>query len=407
MLSELFPKSHRRYEQSPFASDLEPFGSWLRHVGYSRACTCDHLFRLRSTLERIKGLPPGATFSDAQLQQAFTSPRLEPLYRGTQRVFARWLQQQGRLVFSEPGDRFTTLRAQYRQHLGELRGFAASTIRQHDSTLADFLLRGIPGGKPLAGLSHAHIERYIQVKSREVTRQTLQHVVAHLRAFLRYCHDRGETEAAGLDYIDMPRTYRGELPPRALDWPIVLRLLASVDRASRCGWRDYAILHLMAYYGLRPSEIVTLRLDSIDWTAQTLSVEQRKTRSVLILPLGPRTLRLLRRYLHRGRPAIDRPELFLRDRSPLVALTHYAVVDLFTMRARLSGLPLQGSSSYGLRHAFAMRLLRRGVGVKAIGDLLGHHTLESTCVYLRINSDMLRTVALPVPRLERTVRRPR
>jgi site-specific recombinase XerD len=46
-----------------------------------------------------------------------------------------------------------------------------------------------------------------------------------------------------------------------------------------------------------------------------------------------------------------------------------------------------------------MRLLRRGVGVKAIGDLLGHHSLDSTCAYLRIDVDMLRTVALPVPTL--------
>lgn len=44
-----------------------------------------------------------------------------------------------------------------------------------------------------------------------------------------------------------------------------------------------------------------------------------------------------------------------------------------------------------------MRLLGRGVGVKTIGDLLGHQSLESTCVYLRIETDMLRTVALPVP----------
>jgi integrase/recombinase XerD len=53
--------------------------------------------------------------------------------------------------------------------------------------------------------------------------------------------------------------------------------------------------------------------------------------------------------------------------------------------------------SYSLRHAFAMRLLRRGVGIKAIGDLLGHRSLEAICAYLRIDIDMLRTVGLPVP----------
>ena len=262
--------------------------------------------------------------------------------------------------------------------------------------MADFLARGIPKEKGLRELCHADIEHYVQLRSKEVTRQTLQHTVAHLRAFMRYCYAHEKT-AVALDGIDTPRTYRGELPPRALDWKLVLRLLASVDRNSRAGWRDYTILHLLAYYGLRPSEVAALQLISIDWSAKTLVVAQSKTRSTLVLPLANRTLHLLRRYLRQGRAVNDRPELFLRVRHPSGGLTHYAVVNIFQKRARLSGLPLEGCSSYGLRHAFAMRLLRRGVGVKAIGDLLGHHSLESTCVYLRLDTDMLRCVALPVP----------
>jgi site-specific recombinase XerD len=46
-----------------------------------------------------------------------------------------------------------------------------------------------------------------------------------------------------------------------------------------------------------------------------------------------------------------------------------------------------------------MRLLEKGVGVKAIGDLLGHCSLESTCVYLRLHVEALRDVALPMPAL--------
>jgi integrase/recombinase XerD len=206
--------------------------------------------------------------------------------------------------------------------------------------------------------------------------------------------------------IDTPRTYRGELPPRALDWRGVQGLLRSIDRSSRSGWRDYTILYLMAHYGLRPSEIVTLRLDSIDWSAKTLHVEQRKTCSVLVLPMADRTLSVLRRYLHRGRPGSHRPELFLRARSPAGALKHTAVSDIFEKRARQSGLPLDEYSAYSLRHAFAMRLLRGGVGVKTIGDLLGHRSLESTCQYLRLDVSMLRTVALPVPTVEQPRRLP-
>jgi integrase len=65
--------------------------------------------------------------------------------------------------------------------------------------------------------------------------------------------------------------------------------------SSRSGWRDYAILHLMAFYGLRPSEIASLQLGSIDWNAGILKVEQRKTRSTLTLPLTGRTVGILHR----------------------------------------------------------------------------------------------------------------
>lgn len=233
MLSELFPKVHQRYEQSPFAADLEEFASWLLAVGYSRENTCDHLFRLRTALERL-GISPRPTFGEAQLERAFTSPQSPALYRGTQRVFARFLMPRGRLVAATSNDRFAKLRVDYVQYLNEMRGFAPATIHQHESTFGDFLSRAIPSDKGLAEVSHGDVERYVQLKSKEVRRQTLQHIIAHLRAFLRYCHDKGLT-TTNLQCIDTPRTYRGELPPRALDWKLVVRLLASVDRSSRAG----------------------------------------------------------------------------------------------------------------------------------------------------------------------------
>ena len=50
-----------------------------------------------------------------------------------------------------------------------------------------------------------------------------------------------------------------------------------------------------------------------------------------------------------------------------------------------------------MRHSYAVHLLRCGLSLKTIGDLLGHRTLESTCVYLRLAVDNIRDVALPLP----------
>jgi site-specific recombinase XerD len=44
-----------------------------------------------------------------------------------------------------------------------------------------------------------------------------------------------------------------------------------------------------------------------------------------------------------------------------------------------------------------MHLLRQGISLKTIGDLLGHRRSESTGVYLRLDVEDLRGVALPLP----------
>jgi integrase/recombinase XerD len=394
MLEHLFRNTHVRYTRSPTGSLLEGFAAWLISAGYSRHTSCHHLRRLKEALDGV-GLACidwDTSVSGRVLSQAFASAASQR----TRRVVERFLTAR-KLLFREPEPhRFAQLIERYRRHLAEVRGLTNATLEQHIATTKNLLAHALSDDAPLHALSATAVERFVMSEARRIKRQTLQHVVARLRAFLRFCFDQGEIRER-LDVIDAPRTYRDELLPRALAWPLVQRLLRSVDRSSQIGRRDYTVLHLMAHYGLRPSEIVTLTLGSIDWENEALHVKQCKTKSDLILPLADQTLRILRHYLRCKRPHGAGPELFLRASTPVGPLTRYIIADLYQKHARRSGLQLQGTSSYCLRHSFAMRLLQRGVGVKVIGDLLGHHSLESTCVYLRLDTEALREVALPLP----------
>ena len=401
----LFPRSGAKYEQSRFGREMSDFCLWLQQTGYSNDNIRGHLRRLFTVLRRTRKLAAGATRSTSVLHHVFgpycTTVSLSQDFRGTEHAYCRFLRAQNRLREEARLERIeSSLLLRYRRYLQEVRGFSSTTVGYHGQTVSDFIQevrRAVPRLRKLTG---DHVERYLARKSKSNTRQSMQHVIAHLRAFLRYSIARGLVRD-GLDVIDTPRTYRDELPPRAMPWTLVKRLLRSVDRSSKAGWRDYMILHLMAYYGLRASEIAALRIDAIDWDSKTCRVEQRKTQSDLILPLSDRTLALLRQYLRQGRPESLLPQLFVRARRPTGVLRHYGVCDVFYTRAARSGLPLDQYSSYSLRHSFAMRLLQRGVGVKAIGDLLGHRSLEATCVYLRLDMSALRSVALPVPKASR------
>lgn len=402
MTFDLCDSTRKLVSQSPHHQELTAFATWLEEQHYTDFVGDKHLRRLAFILPRLPVDEGSYNYSAEQLEAIFGAERSPQsrFYRfaSTRRAYQRFLLAAGRLRVHPSDDRFIELRADYARYILELRGLSASSRYQHAHTVADFLARCLTPQQLLCSLCRADIERYIQLRSKEVTRHSLQHTVAHIRAFLRYLYDIGYVPAR-LDALDTPRTYRGELPPREVPWAAVQTLLASIDKTSKAGWRDYCILHLIAHYGIRPSEVVALRLDSIDWNTEVLHIYQRKTSTELDLPLANPTLQVIKDYLQHDRThhGHEYRELFLRARCPFGPLEHYAISDILDKRAREAGLTVFGGNVYRLRHTFAMRLLRRGVGVKAIGDVLGHRSLESTWAYLRLDTAMLRGVALEVP----------
>lgn len=396
---DLRPSTRRLLAASSIAAEAAAFVRWMHDQRYADYVVDLHIRRLVYIAPRLGGVP-FATHAAAAVTAAFGRER-EPLsrrhvYAATARIYTRFLVHEGRLI-TPPPPPHVVLWERYEGYLQDVRGLSASARYHHGLTVRLLLTEGVPPGGTLAALGRDDVERFIMRRSQSVSRHSLQHEVAQLRAFLRYAHDHGLV-AARLDALDTPRTYRGELPPQALPWSTVTRLLASIDQRTTAGPRDLCILHLIAYYGLRPSDVVGLCLGAIDEAQQTLRVVQRKTGSTLLLPLDARTVRLLRRYVERDRRgAAAADPLFLRARCPAGPLARNGVGDLFRKRMREAGLPDCGKHVYRLRHTLAMRLLGRGVGIKAIGDVLGHRSFYGTSAYLRLDVAMLRGVALEVP----------
>ncbi len=141
-----------------------------------------------------------------------------------------------------------------------------------------------------------------------------------------------------------------------------------------------------------------LTLDDLRWRQGELRVAQRKTGHPLVLPLTDAAGEAVLHYLRAGRPQIASRQLFLRVRAPMGPLKSTAINDAFEACYKRSGLTLPTTGVHGLRHSYALHLLRQGTSLKTIGDLLGHRSPESTCVYLRLDVEDLRQVALELPR---------
>ena len=394
IIRQLFVRVHARYACSPCAADLAAFAAWIAKDGYNIRYTQHLVFWTKHALETAR-FSSDRVWTAEEIARAFSRFPRRP-YRLAGRVWSRFLQSCGRLSAQPQRTPHSDAINAYERHLRELRGLAADTIKNHRWQVGVFLQSALRKNEEIAALSAARIERYVQHRSRKVSRASLRKTIDVLRAFLRFCCER-KLIAKRLDEIDQPVLFRAELPPRALPWSSIQRFLRSIDRGDRTGWRDFMLLHLMAHYGLRPGEITRLKVESIDWGHRTMTVEQSKTHSWLVLPLGQPTLRMLARYVHSRGGDGATGVLFPAACAPRRPMTKYSVSQVFRLRARKSGLPLTHASAYSLRHSFAMRLFARGVGIKAIGDLMGHGSIVSTAVYLRLQTDVLREVALPVP----------
>jgi site-specific recombinase XerD len=405
MLQDLFPQCYKRYLSLPILGPtLEGFAAFLFARGYPRGIVRLHLRAAGKIDERLRNR---RCTSDSEITRdllrgcAPTAGRSheDPSSSAVVHLLEAYLVEQGLLaspLVSGPGEQRL---AEYGRYLVQARGLAPSTIAAHLRTASQLfaLLNDEDGSGVSHWLTAKDLETFVCRTARGVGRGTLQHTVSHLRSALRFLATRGEAQP-GLDsQIDTPRVYRRESLPRSLPWATVRALLASIDCSTPMGKRDYAMFQLIVNYGLRAGEVAGLRLPDIQWRAGSLSVWQRKSATALVFPLTDAVGDSLVAYLRHGRPQSCYREVFLRHRAPAGVLKPTAVTEAFQAWSRRSGLPIPFQGCHCLRHSYAVHLLRQGTSLKTIGDLLGHRSTESTCVYLQLAIEDLRDVALELP----------
>jgi integrase/recombinase XerD len=273
------------------------------------------------------------------------------------------------------------------------RGLAPGTVRGYVDHARRFLAGlDLPGA--LGSMSAANVTSAVLRESTGVSVAATQNFVAGLKAFLRFCFVEGLV-AVDLSEAALAITGRRRSSlPRGISPAQAKALLASCDRRSALGRRDYALLVILLRLGLRRSEVVGLRLDDIDWRAGEVVVRGKGAREDR-LPLPADVGQAIAAYLRRGRPQGDRREVFLRARAPYGPMAPGTVASSVRRACRRAGIPEVGS--HRLRHTVACQMVAAGVPLVQIAQVLRHHSLQTTAVYARLDLDRLRLLAAPWP----------
>ena len=209
------------------------------------------------------------------------------------------------------------LLAQYLDFLRDEQGVSQATIvirRLAVRRFLQFLGRRLTPSQ-LRQLSAKRIHDYIIRHSSGLTRASRKHLTSSLRSFLRFAHVRGYLPRDLVDAVPVLATWRLEHLPRGLSWEQVQLLLKAPDRRTAVGRRDYAMLLLVATYGVRIGQVTALTRHDIHWHEQTIAFAPSKGGKPLKFPLEKSVAQALLAYLRRDRGPAPFDEVFLTIRG--------------------------------------------------------------------------------------------
>jgi integrase len=197
-----------------------------------------------------------------------------------------------------------------------------------------------------------------------------------------------------VDAVPKVASWRLATLPKAVDTATVKALLASCDRRTSFGRRDFAVLMMLVRLGLRAGEVTSLHLEDIDWRAGEILIRGKGPR-LERLPLPVDVGEAIAGWLRRGRPRCSTREVITRVRAPHEALTSggiSAIVHAACLRAGVDHI-----HAHRLRHTAATDMLRAGAGLVEIGQVLRHRSLITTAIYAKVDRAGLRELASPWP----------
>ena len=408
MIEQLFPTAtaRKRLLIGPIAPHIEGLAAFLASEGYARDS-------VKAKLRLVAGMSLGLHRKQlpiAALNEALVSQFLN--YRRRRR-FGRGSKAAGKMLLSYlrvcgdippraeviDNSPLTRIEREYERFLTSERGLSSATLINYLPTVRRFLTERF-GDETLEldELCQQDVHRFILRHTRRVSRSRVQLMVTALRSFFRFLYQRGDITSDLASTLPSVANWRLSQLSKSLLPAQVEGLLASCDRETLIGRRDYAILLLLARLGLRAGEVVALTLEDLDWEAGALTIHGKGNRHEQ-LPLPENVGDALVNYLRRSRPLCASRRVFIRRHAPHQGFaSSVAICDVVRRALARTGLNPAFKGAHLLRHSLATRMLARGASLEEIGDILRHCRPETTQIYAKVDLKALRALAPAWPR---------
>jgi integrase/recombinase XerD len=270
------------------------------------------------------------------------------------------------------------------------RNFSPHTLSAYHTDLTQFynFLRERGTFRGWAGVTREDILAFmLYLKERKYTASTIVRRVSALHSFFVYLLREGRIERDPCEGLEMPRVSRRL--PRVLSAEEVDELLELPARSNTpVALRDRAMLEVAYAAGLRVSELVGLKLDSINLATGSIRCIGKQNRE-RIIPLSATAVQAVQEYLEAGRPYLARSSteqhLFLNRRGrPMTRQGFWLMLKKYAEEIGLYDI-----TPHTLRHTFATHALQRKADLRSVQELLGHTSIATTQIYTQLATEQL------------------
>jgi site-specific recombinase XerD len=397
-----YPRVLRRLRGGALGGEMDRIAAHFREVGYKRASAKVYISRLGRFSDFAARNAGSATIDQTVIDRFVHS-----LPTATPRIAARTAIEHARRVaperFSIPcrtvSDPHGALLAVYLEHLRQVRGLEPKTCEGLLVAARRILVwwSDQVSDQPLAAMTGEHVLALVQhlllLSTKDSTRSS---ITSSTRTFLRWS-DLNSQDLARF----VPRTpcWRlAHLPPR-LPWEDVRRAIDAIDVTTPSSLRDRALLLLLATTGLRNKELRLLELQDIHWRAAEVLVRRTKARRDRVVPLLQEAGEALADYILHARPKIDSRRVFLCNVPPVGPFRSSSPISrIVRTRLERGGIELSRvAGAHLVRHSLATQLVRQHRPINEVADLLGHRSIDTTAIYVKVALPQLADVALPFP----------
>jgi site-specific recombinase XerD len=276
----------------------------------------------------------------------------------------------------------------------------APTPRQKSLFFATRLLQTLShrGGMTWSALTADTITAFVQADATPRKGFGPHGTATAVRSFRRFLVVQNRLPA-GLDLaIPTGRRWSHAALPQPLTETDIIRLRTCCADGTARGTRNSAMLLRRSRLGRRAKEVASLQRSDVDGVHGSLLIRSSQTPAERLLPLAQEVGEALLAYLRTGRPATWSRHLFWEQTAPYLPLpTASAMTKIVTRLLATAGMARQSSGAHLFRHTVATPLVNRGASFKDVAEVLGHHTLQTTGLYAKLDLAALAQVAWPWP----------